>query len=136
MSRLPRHPINLQLLLGLPVSPDGLWIAALNTSSQLVLLPMGDGQEVAVPRVAPGLLPIGWGRDSHSLYVYRPQGLPCRVERIDPFTGERALLWEIQPADPAGIHGLPVVRITPDGAKYAYSYARFLHELYLGEGLK
>ncbi len=133
---LQRPPINLQHVLGLPVSPDGRWLAALSTRYRLMLVPLVDGQVVSVPGIEPGILPVGWGRDSHSLFVFRPQGLPSRIEKVDPFTGQRALLWEIRPADPAGIHGLPVVRVTPDGSKYAYSYARFLHELYLGQGLK
>jgi hypothetical protein len=58
------------------------------------------------------------------------------VYRVDVATGRKDLWKEIGPSDPAGVTGLGHVLLTPDGASYAYNYARTLSDLYLVEGLK
>jgi hypothetical protein len=37
---------------------------------------------------------------------------------------------------PSGLNGQNGVLVTPDGASYAYSYARAMRDLYLVTGLK
>jgi hypothetical protein len=46
-------------------------------------------------------------------------------------------VWkELFPSDPAGLIGFPTAQITPDGAAYAFSYARSVNDLYLAEGIR
>jgi hypothetical protein len=40
------------------------------------------------------------------------------------------------PDDPAGVVGISRPQVTPDGSAYAYSYTRYLQDLYLVEGLR
>lgn len=53
------------------------------------------------------------------------------IVRIDIASGERTVWQDIFPADLAGIVDIFPVRLTPDGAHYAYSYRRCLSDLYL-----
>ena len=122
-------------LQGLPVSPDGRFVAALGPDERIALYPTDGTQARVIPGLDAGMAPVGWSPDSRFLYVYRGNELPARIRRIDPLTGQGGVWRELSPADPAGIHGFPVIRLTRDGTGYAYSYARFLHELYLARGL-
>ena len=55
---------------------------------------------------------------------------------MDPETGKSEPWRELLVADPAGVHGMPSVRMTSDGRAYAYSYYRGLSELYAVDGLR
>jgi len=121
---------------GLPVSPDGRFVAALGPDERITLYPTDGTAPRVIPGLEVGMAPVGWNSDSRFLYVYRGHELPARIRRIDPLTGQGGVWRELQPADPAGIHGFPVVRLTRDGTGCAYSYARFLHEAYLVRGLR
>ena len=45
-------------------------------------------------------------------------------------------MWqELKPNDPAGVMDIMPVYITPDGENYAYSFRRYLSELYIVSGL-
>jgi eukaryotic-like serine/threonine-protein kinase len=121
---------------GLPVSPDGRFVAALGPDERVALYPTDGTVPHVVPGLDVGMAPVGWSPDSRYLYVYRGNEVPARIRRIDPQTGMGGVWRELRPADPAGIHGFPVIRLTRDGTGYAYSYARFLQELYLARGLR
>ena len=77
---------------------------------------------------------IGW-TPGEALYVATADGLPARVETLDPVSGARRPWRELKPADPGGVPGLFPIRITPDGSAYAYSYRRMLGDLYVVDGL-
>ena len=49
--------------------------------------------------------------------------------RTEPF-------GSLAPPDPAGIRGVVVLRVTPDGKHYAYGYNRVLSELLAVDGLR
>ena len=99
---------------------------------------MDGGETRPVPGAAEGDLPVQWSADGRSLYVRSPVELysPARVFRLDLKTGKRTLWKELFPEDSAGVVGTDVVRLTPDGKWYAYSYLRVLSDLYLVEGLR
>jgi hypothetical protein len=68
----------------------------------------------------------------------RPGGsIPCVVERIDLVTGARSPWRTIQPEDATGMLGMgPIYRLDrSDLDAYAYSYKRYLQDLFLFEGL-
>jgi hypothetical protein len=58
------------------------------------------------------------------------------VFRVNIATGARQLWKEIRPDDLAGVFGTVRVLVTHDGRFYAYSYARYLSELFLVDGVK
>jgi eukaryotic-like serine/threonine-protein kinase len=120
------------------VSPDGRLVAAEGPDGKIVLYPVAGGQSRPVQGAAEGDLPLQWSADGLSLYVRPPVELysPARVFRLDLKTGNRTLWKELFPEDSAGVVGTDVIRLTPDGRSYAYSYLRVLSDLYLVDGLK
>jgi hypothetical protein len=58
------------------------------------------------------------------------------VERVDLASGRREMWRELKGSDRAGHSPSTAIQITPDGRYYAYTYRRFLNDLYLVSGLK
>jgi serine/threonine protein kinase len=117
------------------ISPDGNSVAVIDFEhGEWKLWPLAGGEAVKIPGIIPGDVPIRWSLDGKSLFVREAKQWPLRVQRIAIATGMRELVRETQPADMTGVGPYPGrVVITPDGATYAYSYARHLSELYLVE---
>ncbi len=118
------------------LSPDGNTIAATAADGRGYLYPVGGGSPHAIPGMELGEVPIHWGTDNNTLFVYRPGELPAKVYRLDLNTGQRKLWHELMPPDPAGVEYVGPVLPTPDGKSYVYGYRRLLSDLYLVEGLK
>jgi eukaryotic-like serine/threonine-protein kinase len=122
---------------GFPISADGKWLAAVAPNGALSVYPLSEGDARPIPGLGPDMLPIRWSPDGRSLLVFQISEVPARIFRVNPFSGEKELWRELPPpSDPTGIHGFPSVQVTSDWNAYAYSYARFLSELYLVDGLK
>jgi hypothetical protein len=68
------------------------------------------------------------------LYAYDPRRLPVDLFEIDVASGARRRVREMALADTTGVDGGVSLDVTPDRA-YAYSFQRFLDELYLIDGL-
>ena len=122
---------------GNPVSPDGSLIVALGPALAGFLVPTDGGEPRSFPGLEPGEIPIRW-RDDRHLYVGRiviGNGA-LKTYIVEPSSGRRELWKEIAPRDPAGLLGTGQLLTTPDGTSYAYSYHRFLSELYVVDGLK
>jgi len=51
-------------------------------------------------------------------------------------TGERSFWRDVRPPDPTGLVEIMKVSVHPNGRYYAYSYERYLSDLYMIEGLK
>jgi hypothetical protein len=62
--------------------------------------------------------------------------IPCVVERIDLDTGLRMPWRTIQPEDATGMLGMSPVYRRSELDAYAYSYRRYLQDLFLFEGLR
>jgi Tol biopolymer transport system component len=118
------------------ISPDGKFVTGIDADRRVWIYPADGGEAHLVPGLTAGDLPIRWGADSRSLYVYRREELPAKVYRIDVETGRKELWKELMPYDKAGIEYIPAILLTPDGKSYVYSYYRSLSDLYLVEGLK
>jgi len=131
-----------QVSVGRPtrLSNDGRRVAAMGENETVLVLTVSDGEARPVPGCMTGDLPIGWTPDDRALYVYRRGRTSLSIERVDIITGERTHWHTIRPADPAGINDIMPgyvmpLYITPDGQTYAYSYRRFLSDLYVVTGL-
>ena len=118
------------------ISPDGAYVATIGPNSQIEIYPLSDGESRLVPGSTIGDIPIQWGDDGNSIFVYRQAGLPTRVERIDLTTGERTVWMELAPADPSGVFDIDMLHMTRDGKSYIYSFRRLLFQLQLIEGLR
>ena len=62
--------------------------------------------------------------------------MPGWIDRIEVATGTRQPWKELMPGDASGVYGIPVVRVTPDGRGYAYTFISSIGSLYLAEGLR
>ena len=93
------------------------------------------GSARVLARLPPGVVPLRWSRDGHSMYVYAREELPARVYRVDITSGSMELWKEIRPADPTGIVGISTIDISPDARTYAYTYEHRRSELYVAGGL-
>jgi Tol biopolymer transport system component len=116
-------------------SPDGKWVTARQGDDKLALYPVGSGAPRFISGLAVNDRMAGWSEDSRSLYIQTlNQHWPIRVSRFDVETGRREPWKELMPSDPAGVddpQGGAVVRLTPDGKFYAFSFRRLLSELYI-----
>ena len=120
------------------VSPDSKWIPAVGPDGGLAMYPVEPGPPRPIPGVAPGEQAIRWCADGRCLYLLLPGrgSESARLSRLDLATGQRTLLKEIRPADPAGVTSIGPMVITPDGKSYVYSYRRSLQDLYIVQGLR
>ena len=119
-----------------PLSPDGKSVIALDTEGKFFLYPTeGEGRQPAPGTVA-GDVPVRWGSDGHSVFVTQAGEIPAKLYRVDFNTQARRLVAELSVSDRTGLTGIRYIQITPDGKSYAYTYSRFLTELYMIEDLK
>jgi Tol biopolymer transport system component len=119
-----------------PISPDGKSIIALDPDGKLYIYPADGGARSVLPGVEPGDIPLRWGADGSSIFVTQPGEIPSRVFRVDLATKSRTLAAELSVPDRTGLTGIRYIQMTADGKSYAYTYSRFLTELYIIEGLK
>ncbi len=119
-----------------PLSPDGKSVIALDPDGKLYLYPTeGEGRQPA-PGTAPGDVPLRWGADGHSVFVTQGGEIPAKVYRVDFTNQSRRMVAELSVPDRTGLTGIRYIQMTPDGNSYAYTFSRFLTELYLIEDLK
>jgi hypothetical protein len=117
------------------VSPDGQLVAGIGPDQKGYLYPSAGGEPRSIPGLEPGDLPINWGQDGRSLYVYQPGEVPAKVYRLDLTNGHKTLWKQLVPGDSAGVATLGPILVTPDGKTYVYGFHRTLADLYLVEGL-
>jgi hypothetical protein len=79
--------------------------------------------------------PIRAAGDGRSLFV-SAGGVPRQVERLDLGSGKRTPWKSLLPEEPAGVVMILDVFLTGDGQGYAYTYGRFLQDLFVIEGLR
>ncbi len=118
------------------LSPDAKFVWARDSEHKIWLYPLNGGPRRPVPGIGPDEEWLGWAADSKSAFIRRLNEVPVRIFRLDLATGQKQLIRELLPDDPAGVHAIEFLRITPDAKFLAYSYNRALSELYLVEGLK
>jgi len=118
------------------VSPDGRFLLAIDAKEQrwLYSLAGGEPQKLNIDISAHERV-IGFFDGGKSLLI-RSDSVPVQVTRADLATGRRQKFKEIVPADPAGVHSIPILKFSADGKSYAYSSMRILSDLYVVGGLK
>jgi Tol biopolymer transport system component len=119
-----------------PVSADGRFVIGMRSDgNDAALYPIEGGQARPVAGLEPGDVPLQWSGDGHSLYVRARAGVPVKIWRLEPTSGQKQLALEIRPGDPA-IHMLQQLLISRDGKSYVYGSPRITSALYLVEGLR
>jgi hypothetical protein len=121
---------------GLELSPDAQSVALLYVTGETVLLSLRDGSTRPVPGVEPREFPVAFTGDGAQLYVLQIRTKPWPVHRVHLETGRRELAFAPQPEDPGGMLAVFGMRLARDGDAYAYSYNRYLSELYVVRGLR
>jgi len=118
-----------------PISPDGSKMAIATEAGEIRLFPL-DG---SAPSTVPGSRAdevLRWSTDASSLFV-RAGELPAKLSRVDVRTGAATLVAQLAPSDLSGVVGIEDrPPITPDGNAYAYSFIRFLDDLYVVTGIR
>jgi Tol biopolymer transport system component len=116
------------------VSPDGKLVTALGPDQRFYLYPIEGGEPTPIPGLVPGDVPSGWTTDGRSIFVRRRGEV--RIFLVDVRSGHRELWKDLSPPDIAGVVNAGALAATRDGKFYAYSYIRFLADLYVVDGLK
>ena len=121
------------------VSPDGKLIVAVDRSRlpRKIVFFSTEGQPIALPHdLPPGTEPSVFSTDSRFLFAFGWNQTPLPIYRLDLSSGKKQFWKELAPTDRTGLEDMGIVRLSPDGRSYAYSYSRCLNDLYLVEGLK
>jgi Tol biopolymer transport system component len=117
------------------ISPDGRFVAETGPDGTGHLYPVDGGIVPEIRGLAADDELIGWARYGRVLYVTEGR-VPVKVYRLDSGSGVKRLLWQLAPADSAGVTGISGIRVSTDGNLCVYSYRRTLSTLYLAEGLE
>jgi len=124
---------------GNPISPDGTSVFVIKDLGENAIdeiVSIDDGKETPMAGKEPRDIPIRWTADGRGIYLFKREGLPVRIFRLDPWTGKKEFVKEFMPADPGGITGMSSVTMTPDAKTFAFNYRRRISELFLVEGLE
>ena len=120
-----------------PISPDGKETACTGPKGEGIIYPVEGGPSRPIPGFQAGEELLRWSSDGRALFVGQFRGVPMKILRLDLATGEREILHEFTPEDPASLNSsLYYFAMTPDGKSYAYSAFNFSSDLYLVTGLK
>ena len=117
-------------------SPDGQNVAGIGPDSGGYIFNATTGEARRILGMMAGDLPISWSGDGQDLFVYHYGDVPANVERLELATGHRRAWKRLVPLDPAGVHLIDHIAITPDAHAYVYGHRRVLSDLFIVEGLK
>src|SRR5439155_726016 len=124
----------------LGLSRDGKWAVASvagSSGDELWILPTGPGTPKRLPNFGVQYYyAADWLPDNKRILFYRQGQVPARVYRVSLVSGKREFWKELRPADTTGVLDIIAVVSTPDGSSYAYSFDRWLSDLYLVQDLK
>jgi hypothetical protein len=127
--------IDLDRVVGLPISPDGDRLVLRRLSGEQVMFSCQASTTGPIPGLAAVEYAVRFDESGRSLYVAgRIQG-KHRVDHLDLESGERSAWRTLEPPDPTGVIfvGRPIV--AANGSRYAYSYLKLISDLYVVEGL-
>ena len=105
---------------GAVVSPDGQSMVAMSGDAGYRQYSMHDGASHEVPGLTVNDRVIRFSPDGQSLWTWRTNTLPVRVERVDLQTRVRSMLLPEFGARRAGVQGVAEVSLADDPNSYAY----------------
>jgi DNA-binding winged helix-turn-helix (wHTH) protein/Tol biopolymer transport system component len=118
------------------VAPDGRRLFAKDVNQDLWTYALDGSGGRRIAHLAPADIPFQWTPDADAIYFYHQGEVPTRIYRVSVVSGKKEFWKELRPADSTGVLDIMAVVCTPDGSFYAYSFDRWLSDLYLVEGLK
>jgi len=121
-------------LRGMALDRDRNRITARIGDGPLQLFSLDQSEPTVLPEIGPNWFPVGWSDDGRSLYMVEGGKIPLPLVRFDIETGDVEPMFQLMPAETAGLLDIGPVEITPDGTAYIYTYRRYLSTLYLAEG--
>jgi eukaryotic-like serine/threonine-protein kinase len=140
------YSLNVEGGRAVPVTPEGVFAIegslshglALTSSSEgrLAWYPLAGGAPRPVKASLPAdTVPLRASADGRFLFIGQ-LSVPGHIDRFELATGRRVAWRTLLPDDPAGVLGIEALSVTADGSAYAYSYVRFLQDLYMVEGIQ
>jgi Tol biopolymer transport system component len=116
------------------LSPNGRLVAAIGPDGKGYLYPVEGGSVALLPGLTRADTLLGWNRYGSAVFVSEGT-LPVKVFLLGLAGAGKTPLYQLAPADPAGVRRLGTIRLTPDGNLCFFSYRRTLSSLYVAEGL-
>ncbi len=117
-------------------SPSGDRVVMLQADLSLAVFPL-DGSE---PRPVPGIRSdervCAWAPDGSAIFVFQKGKISGRVDRIALETGAREEWMHIEPMTRSGAGGFVHIRLSEDCERYVASFAQFVNDLFLVDGLR
>ena len=118
------------------VSPDGARILFSKPDGTYFIQSIEGGSAAAVPGLSSDDQVIRWTADGLSLYVFRSDTFPFRIEGLDLASGRRVLVRDVAPVDRAGALQCDGAALTDDLKSYAYSYSRLMSQMFVVKGAR
>jgi hypothetical protein len=118
------------------VSPDGRQAILQGITGNRLMCSLQGGDARPFPYLGADDAVIRWSPDGKSLWVWKANELPVRIERLDPATGRREFLEEITPLEKAGMLSITSVSLADDPKAYAYVAWEYSSRLFSIEGAK
>ena len=115
------------------VSPDGAFVLALNTSHELVRVPLDGGPVMPLKALHPGDAPLGWEPEPGVLLVAEAGNQwPVKIMRVDLGRGTRTL-WRDIAAPSDATRRSEVAALSPDRKTIALVTQHSRSTLYVTE---
>ena len=118
------------------VSPNGKSFFAKDANQNLWVYPIDEGNPRLIGRIGAADIPFQWSSDGNAVFLYRQGVVPSEIYRISIRSGRMQPWKELRPADSTGVLAIIAAVSTTDGRSYAYSFDRWLSDLYVVDGLK
>jgi dipeptidyl aminopeptidase/acylaminoacyl peptidase len=116
-------------------APDGRTLLVEGSAGQWQLLDVAGGPPRPVPGDHSTDRPVGWGRDSRSVFVRSSTTVPASIDRIDLVTGARTHVRDLMPPDHSGVISIIPGTMINDGQVYSYSYWRQINRAMVVSGV-
>jgi eukaryotic-like serine/threonine-protein kinase len=131
----PPRAVTPEGVYGVTTSRDERRVAAVSNQLGLVVVELDGGQQHSVRMLEPLEHLAQWDDDDRTLYSYILGHKTLEVFAIDARSGARRLWKTMELSDSGGVTMWNMV-MTRDARSYAYSYIRWLDELYVVDGLR
>ena len=135
---LPR-PITsegVRILSSRAVASDGRRVAGTGADRMTYIFDLQANEPSVVRGTLPGEVPIQWNSDGTSIFVFCRGEVPAKIYKVNIANAQRTYCKELTPTDPAGVHEIVRVLVTPNLSTHVFSFTRNFSELYLVQGLK
>ena len=117
------------------VAPDGRTLLVEVSAAQWQLLDVAGGSPRPVPGDHSNDTPVGWGRDSRSVFVRSSTAVPAPIDRLDLVSGARTHVRDLMPPDHSGVIAVIPGTMINDGQVYCYSYWRQVNRAMIVSGV-